>query len=67
MDIVKLTKFNFLKEEVEEFGQQSKNLYCENRRLEHKIEILKDPNDNCKCKIALYSCSISKEKIDQVI
>ena len=67
MDIVKLTKFNFLKEEVEEFGQQSKNLYCENRRLELKIEILKDPNDNCKCIIALYSCSISKEKIDQII
>ena len=67
MDIVKLTKFNFLNEEVEEFGQQSKNLYCENRRLELKIEILKDPNDNCKCIIALYSCSISKEKIDQII
>ena len=27
----------FLKKEVKEFGQQSKSLDCENRRLEHKV------------------------------
>ena len=31
--------------EFEEFGQQSKNSYGENKRLE-KIVILKDPNSN---------------------
>ena len=39
----------------------------ENKRPEQKIEILKDPNDVCECIIALYSFSISKEKIGQVI
>ena len=67
MDFVKLKKFNFLKKEVEERGQQSKNLDCENRRLENKIETLKDPNDVCKCIIALSSFSINRVKIDQAI
>ena len=40
MDIVKLNKFHLLKKEVDQFWQQSKNLSCENRRLEHKVEIL---------------------------
>ena len=39
MDIVKLNKFHLLKKEVDQFWQQSKNLSCENRRLEHKVEI----------------------------
>ena len=39
MDMVKLNKFHLLKKEVDQFWQQSKNLYCENRRLEHKVEI----------------------------
>ena len=40
---------------------------CENRRLEHKVEILKDPNNACECIIPLYSFSVSKEKTDYVI
>ena len=67
MDIVELNKFDFLKKEVEEFVQQSKNLDCQNRRLEHKVEIFKNQNDVCECIIVLNSSSISKEKIDQVI
>ena len=67
MDIVKLKKFNFSKKQVEEFGQQSKKLDHENRRLENKEGILRDPNDVFISIIALYSFSISKEKIDQVI
>ena len=39
----------------------------ENRRLEHKVGILKDSNDFCECIIALYTFSVSKEKIDQII
>ena len=39
----------------------------ENKRLEHKIEIFKDPNDACQSMIALYSLDISKEKLDQII
>ena len=39
MDMVKLNKFHLLKKEVDQFWQQSKNLSCENRRLEHKVEI----------------------------
>ena len=60
MNIVKLNKSNFLQEEVEEFGQQSKNLDCDNRRLEHKVEILKDPHGICECIFALCSFIISK-------
>ena len=40
MYIVKLNKFNMVKKEVEEFGQQRKNLDRENRRLNHSVEIL---------------------------
>ena len=39
MDMVKLNKFHLLKKEVDQFWHQSKNLSCENRRLEHKVEI----------------------------
>ena len=31
--------------EVEELGQQSQNLDCENRRVERKAEILKSPDN----------------------
>ena len=54
MDIVilwqiKRNLFNLLKKEVQEFGQQSKNLICENRRtLEHMVEILNDLNNVCE-------------------
>ena len=66
MDVIGLDKSNFLKREVWEFGQQIKNLDCEKRRLEHKVYILKYPNDACESIIALYFFSKSKEKIDQV-
>ena len=51
----------------EEFGQQTKSLDFENRRQEHKLETLDDPNDVCEGIIALHSFSIRKKKIDQVI
>ena len=38
----------------------------ENRRLVQRLEIVGDPNV-FECIIVLYSFSISKEKIDQVI
>ena len=67
LDIVKLNKFNILKKEDQEFGKKIKNLNCENRRLGHIAEILKDPNDVSEYIINLYSFIISKDKIDQVI
>ena len=63
MDTVKLNKFNFLKK-TDEFTQQSKNVNHENRRIEDAVQIL-----NVVMfvnVIALYSLSISKDKIDQV-
>ena len=36
------------------------------QEVEHKAEILKDPDNICECIIALYSFSISKEKMHQV-
>lgn len=45
LDIEKLEEFNLLRIEVREFGQQSKSLYCHSRRLEHIVDILKDPNN----------------------
>ena len=65
--VMGIVKLNFLKKEVEEFGKQSKYFGHENRRLEHKVKILKDQNGVCECIIASYSISISQEKIDQVI
>ena len=44
MYIVKLNKFNMVKNEVGEFGQ-NKNFDSENQRLEHSVEVLRDPND----------------------
>ena len=67
MDIVKPNKFNLSKKEVKEYGQQSKHLNSENRRLKYIVEILKDPNDVCECVIVLNSFSVSKKKKDQVI
>ena len=64
MDIIKLKKFNFLMKEVAELGQLSKNLDCENRRLDHVVEILKNLNDVCECIVALYCFSMSTEKLD---
>ena len=43
--IVKLKKFNMVKKEVDEFGQQNKNFDNENKRLEHSVEVLQGPND----------------------
>ena len=43
MRILKLNKFTMVKKEVEEFGQQKKNLGSENR-LDHSVEILQGPN-----------------------
>ena len=37
------------------------------QRLEHKVEILTNPNNACECVTALDSFSLSKEKIDRVI
>ena len=37
------------------------------RRLEHKVEIVKNTNNVCGCITALNSFSMSREKIDQVI
>ena len=45
MYIVKLNKFNMVKKEVEEFGQQNKNFDGENKRLEHSVQVLRGPND----------------------
>ena len=52
---------------VEEFGQQSRNLDCENRRLKLKIEILENRNNVYECKIVLYYFLVSKDNIDQAI
>ena len=68
MDIVELNKFNFFKETS--WGiwtTKPKKLDHENRRLENKEEILNDLNNVFICIIALFSFSISKEKIDQVV
>ena len=43
--IVKRNKFNMVKKEVEEFGQQRKNFESENRRLDHSVDILRSPNN----------------------
>ena len=40
---------------------------CEKRRLEHEQEVLKNPNNVSESVIALYSFSMSNEKMDQVI
>ena len=52
MDIVKMNKFIFPKKGVEKFRLQSKNFDHENKRLQQKVEILKDPDDVCECLIA---------------
>ena len=64
---LKLNKFDFLKKEVEEFGQKSKKFESWKQKTKHKAEILIDLNDVCECIIALYSFSISNEKIHQVM
>ena len=50
--------------EVEEFGKQSEKFDHENRTLDHKVKVLKDPNNIFECMTALYLFSISEEKID---
>lgn len=52
MDIVKTNKFIFPKKGVEKFRLQRKNFDHENKRLQQKVEILKDPDDVCECLIA---------------
>ena len=44
MYIVKLNKFNMVKKEAEEIGQQNNNFNSENKRLEHLVEVLQGPN-----------------------
>ena len=64
--IVKLNQFNLLKKEVDEFGQLSKILDRQNRRLEDIAEVLNDQNDVYECIVVLYSVNVNKEKTDQV-
>ena len=66
MDIIKLEKFIFQSKKFQ-FGQQSQGVDSENRRLKYKVEILKYPKNVCEFIIALYSFSISKEEIAQII
>ena len=44
MYFVKLDKFNMVKKEAKEFGQQNKNFDSENKGLEHPVEVLQGPN-----------------------
>ena len=39
MDIEKAKEFNLLKEDVEDFSEKSNNFDCQNRRLEHLINL----------------------------
>ena len=64
--IVKLNQFNLLKKEVDEFGQLSKVLDRQNRRLGDIVEVLNDQNDVYECIVVLYSVNVNKEKTDQV-
>lgn len=64
--IVKLNQFNLLKKEVDEFGQLSKILDRQNRRLGDIVEVLNDQNDVYECIVVLYSVNVNKEKTDQV-
>ena len=64
--IVKLNQFNLLKKEVGEFGQLSKILDRQNRRLGDIVEVLNDQNDVYECIVVLYSVNVNKEKTDQV-
>ena len=63
MDIERVNEFNLLKEEVKEFGQQSKSLDSENKRSEDLIETLKDPIDVCEFIIVLLSLLNARKKI----
>ena len=53
MNLVKLNKFNLLKKEVEEFGQQRKNLDSVNKRLEYNRNF-----KGSKSCLWVYSCFI---------
>lgn len=64
--IVKLNQFNLLKKEVDEFGQLSKILDRQNRRLGDIVEVLNDQNHVYECIVVLYSVNVNKEKTDQV-
>lgn len=64
--IVKLNQFNLLKKEVDEFGQLSKILDRQNRRLGDIVEVLNHQNDVYECIVVLYSVNVNKEKTDQV-
>ena len=63
MDIERVNEFNLLKEEVKVFGQQSKSLDSENKRLEDLIETLKNQTDVCEFIIVLLSLLKASKKI----
>ena len=63
MDIEGVNEFNLLKEEVKVFGQQSKSLDSENKRLEDLIETLKNQTDVCEFIIVLLSLLKASKKI----
>ena len=63
MDIERVNEFNLLKEEVKVFGQQSKSLDSENKRLEDLIETLKNQTDVCEFIIVLLSLLNASKKI----
>ena len=63
MDIERVNEFNLLTEKVKEFGQQSRSLDSENKRLEDLIETLKDPTDVCEFIIVLLSLLNASKKI----
>ena len=63
MDIERVNEFNLLKEEVKVFGQQSKSLDSENKRLKDLIETLKNQTDVCEFIIVLLSLLKASKKI----
>ena len=67
MDVEKLNEFNFLKEDVEEVGEQSQSLGNDKRRLVHLTEFLKNPYDVCEFIIFPLSLNVTIEEIYQVI
>ena len=60
---MRVNEFNLLKEEVKVFGQQSKSLDSENKRLEDLIETLKNQTDVCEFIIVLLSLLKASKKI----
>ena len=67
MDIVKLNMLIFQRNILRNLDNKAKCWIVKNRRLGHKVEIWKNPNNVFECIIVLYSFSINKEQIGQVI